>query len=60
MFGSAPLIDNVVLLLFYPPEILPPTLSAAYLMLPLIIFELIVGGYVGYHIYRREKKVKNF
>lgn len=59
MFGCAPLIENLVILLFYRREILTPALSVAYLMLPLILIEASAGGYLGYQIYQYVKKVQN-
>ena len=44
--------------LFYPPEILIPFVNVAFLMLPVIFIESIIGGYLGYKIYERVKHAK--
>lgn len=49
-------------LLFYPFEVVManwyvPIMSV---MLPIMIIEAIAGGYLGYQIYRRVKKVQNY
>ena len=43
--------------LFYPTEILTSFMSVAFFMLPIIFAESVVGGYFGYKIYERVKRV---
>lgn len=43
--------------LFYPTEILTSFMSVAFLMLPVIFIESVIGGYFGYKIYERVKRV---
>ena len=43
--------------LFYPIEILIPFMNIAFLLLPVIFIESIIGGYFGYKIYERVKHV---
>jgi len=43
--------------LFYPPQALSIHLNVYALLLPVTIIETVIGGYLGYEIYRRVKKV---
>ena len=45
------------LYLFYPTEILISFMSVAFFMLPVIFIESVIGGYFGYKIYERVKRV---
>jgi hypothetical protein len=41
----------------YPPEFVATFSNTVLLMLPVIVIESIVGGYLGYKVYERTKKV---
>lgn len=56
-FTTGPVIDMLYFSLFVPFELLWAVYSFVFLMLPLIIFLAIVGGSVGYRIYRRVEKL---
>jgi hypothetical protein len=51
----SPFLFMLNLYLFYPPERLIPFWNTLLLMLPVIIIESIIGGYLGYNIYERVK-----
>ena len=54
-----PFISSLVKPIFFPPEYVAAFISAVLLLLPLIIIEAAIGGYVGYKIYGRVKRVQN-
>ncbi len=54
---NSPFLLMLNMYLFYTPEVLIPFINVALLMLPVIIIESIIGGYFGYKIYERVKKV---
>jgi hypothetical protein len=54
---SSPFLFMLNMYIFYPPELLIQFMNLALLMLPVIIIESIIGGYLGYKIY---EKVKHF
>jgi hypothetical protein len=45
------------LYLFYPTEILTSFMSVAFFMLPVTFIESVIGGYFGYKIYERVKRL---
>jgi hypothetical protein len=45
------------LYLFYPTEILTSFMSVAFFMLPVIFVESAIGGYFGFKIYERVKRI---
>ena len=56
-FTTGPVIDMLYFSLFVPFEVLSVVYSFVFLMLPLIIVLAIVGGSIGYRIYRRVEKL---
>jgi hypothetical protein len=48
-----------ILLIFFSPATVPILINMYLLMSPVIIIESIVGGYTGYKIYQRTKKLLN-
>jgi hypothetical protein len=54
-----PFISSLIKPIFFPPEYVAAFVSAVLLLLPVIIIESIIGGYVGYKIYGRAKKLQN-
>ena len=54
---TSPFFFMLNMYLFYPTEILTSFMSVAFLMLPVIFIESVIGGYFGYKIYERVKLV---
>ena len=52
-----PFLGAMIWPLFYPPEFVATMVSAILLLLPVIIIECVAGGYLGYKIYERVKKL---
>ncbi len=56
-FSVGPFIDMLFYSLFVPIEVLWLTYYLVVLMLPLIIILSIIGGSIGYKIYKRVEKI---
>ena len=54
----SPFLFMLNLYLFYPPEGFITFTNTVLLMLPVIIIESIIGGYLGYNIYERVKNIR--
>jgi hypothetical protein len=54
-----PFFSTVVKYLFYSPELVEVFVNVVLVLLQVIIIEAIIGGYVGYQVYRRLNKTKN-
>ena len=53
-----PIFVTLNMFFFYPPEVLTMYLNVYLLLLPVTIIETIIGGYLGYRIYERVKKIQ--
>ena len=49
-----PLLKIAVSIIFYPPEFVEQFTSVVLCLFPIIIAEAIIGGYIGYKIYKRQ------
>jgi hypothetical protein len=54
-----PFVSSFIKPLFYPPEYVTKFIEVVLLMLPVILTESIVGGYIGHKIYKRVKNISN-
>jgi len=54
---ASPYFGLVFNYVFYPPEYVTAYASALVFMTPIIVIESIAGGYLGYKVYQRVKKV---
>jgi hypothetical protein len=52
-----PIFGLMVKPFFYPPQFIAKLVDVILMLLPVIIVESIAGGYLGYKIYRRVKKI---
>ena len=50
-----PFFSMLFYFLFYPPPVLAAFIDIVLILLPVIIIESIVGGYIGYKVYERVK-----
>ena len=55
---ASPSIGIVFNHVFYPPEYVAALANAVALMAPIIIIESLAGGYMGFKVYQRTKKVQ--
>jgi hypothetical protein len=55
---ASPYIGIIFNHVFYPPEYVAALANAVMLMAPIIVIESIAGGYMGYKVYQRTKKVQ--
>lgn len=53
-----PIFVTLNMFFFYPPEALTMYINVYLLLLPLTIIETVIGGYLGYRIYERVKKIQ--
>ena len=52
-----PILGAIIWPLFYPPEFVATMISATIFLLPVIVIECTAGGYLGYKVYERVKKI---
>ena len=52
------LFRTLILPIFYPPEFVSPILGLFLLLSPLVIFEALVGGFIGYQIFQRIRNIR--
>ena len=55
---ASPYIGIIFNHVFYPPEYVAAFANAVMLMAPIIVIESLAGGYMGYKVYQRTKKVQ--
>jgi len=55
--GLNPIATTLNMYLFYPPEVMNGFVSVITLLSPIIIIETIIGGALGYEVFRRINKV---
>jgi hypothetical protein len=55
--GISPFLSIFIYSFFYPPEFVATFSNTVLLMLPVIVIESIVGGYLGYKVYERVKQL---
>ncbi len=53
-----PVFVSLNMFLFYPPQALNSYISVYVLLFPVTLIETIIGGYIGYQIYRRVKNIQ--
>ena len=56
-FLAAPFINILWFSLIYPPAFVTAFINTILLLLPVVIFESLIGGLIGYKIYQRVKEV---
>ena len=53
-----PLFSTITKILFYTPEAVEAFIGVVSVLLPVIIGEALIGGYIGYQIYKRQIKLR--
>ena len=53
-----PFFSTVTKILFYTPEAVESFIGVVSVLIPVIIAEALIGGYIGYQIYKRQIKLR--